>query len=251
MRQLSAAVLERIKIHKHYQVKLLPEEDGNVRVLARWNDTASSPALVEKIYGRGRVLFWTMAADKAWSEWPTEPSYVLAMRESSKAIARTSLGEHELTAGEMLRRPVTSERRIHQPTIEFPGGDEPRTLSVEAADRQSKSDEQPTAEKLSLVWPETYRAGLYRLNWQESPGGAATDLFAVNPNSRESDLGRISADELRKRWRSVEPEIITAFTTADASVGIRGQEIWRTLAYVILVMMAVEACFATWVGRQR
>jgi hypothetical protein len=92
---------------------------------------------------------------------------------------------------------------------------------------------------------------LYRLNWHESPGGAATDVFAVNPDARESELARIPVDELRERWRGVDPEIIVAFLSADASVGVRGQEIWRKLAYCLLGMMGVEACFATWVGRQR
>ena len=126
LRQLSAAVLERIKVNKRYQVKLPSDEDSNVRVLARWNDAASSPALIEKISGRGRVLFWTMTADKSWSDWPTEPSYVLAMRETAKAIARTNLGTFELTAGEVLRCPVSPERRIQAATVELPGGDEPQ-----------------------------------------------------------------------------------------------------------------------------
>lgn len=251
MRQLSAAVLERIKVNKRYHVKLPTDEDQNVRVLARWNDSASSPALIEKQYGRGRVLFWTVTADKSWSEWPIEPSYVLTMRETSKAIARTGLGEHELTAGEVLRCPVSVERRIQVPTIEFPGGDEPKALAIEATERESTNNERTTPDKLSLVWPETYKAGLYRLNWQETPGGAATNLYAANPDGRESDLARIGPDELKKHWRSVTPEVITAFTTADASVGIRGQEIWRSLAYALMAMMGVESCFATWVGRQR
>ena len=38
---------------------------------------SASPALCEKVVGRGRVLFWTITADKSWSDWPTEPSYVL------------------------------------------------------------------------------------------------------------------------------------------------------------------------------
>ena len=251
MRQLSAAVLERIKVNKRYQVKLAEVEDPKVRVLARWNDSASSPALIEKIVGRGRVLFWTMTADKSWSDWPTEPSYVLSMRETAKAVARTSLGTHELTAGEILHCPVSSERRILSPTVEFPGSDEPRSLTVEESERDLAESDKSTVAKMNLVWNETYKVGLYRLNWQESPGGAASDLFAVNPDASESDLNRIGVDEVKKRWRSVVPEVITAFMTADSSVGVRGQEIWRTLAYWLLAMMAIEACFATWVGRQR
>ncbi|WP_237729319.1 BatA domain-containing protein [Schlesneria paludicola] len=251
LRQLSTAVLERIKIHKRYQIRLPVVDDPQVRVLARWNDSQSSPALIEKLVGRGRVLFWTMAADKSWSDWPTEPSYVLAMREIAKAIAKTSSGSHELTAGEMLRRPLSGERRIQSPTVELPSGEEPRPLTVDSATTPSATADTSDAKALELTWSETYRAGLYRLNWQESPGGPASDLFAVNPDGRESDLMRISTDDLKTRWRSVEPEIIAAFMTTDSSVGVRGQEIWRTLAYWLAALMALESGFATFVGRQR
>jgi hypothetical protein len=253
LRQLSASVLERIKVNKHYRVRLPVDDDATVRVLARWNDASSSPALMEKRVGRGRVLFWTTTADKSWSDWPTDPSYVLAMRETAKAIARTSAGIHELTAGEALRRPVSGERRVQSPAIELPGGDQPRSMTVEAHDPPTTPGTaagEPLRE-MNLAWTETFHAGLYRLNWQESPGGAASDLFAVNPDVRESDLTRITADDLKKRWRNVEPEVITAIVTADASIGIRGQEIWRTLAYWLAGMMGLESCFATWAGRQR
>ncbi len=252
LRQLSAAVLQRIKIKKRYQVRLAADEDLSIRVLARWNDAASSPALIEKTVGRGRVLLWTITADKSWSDWPTEPSYVLAMRETAKAVARTDSGTHELRAGDALRCPVSGERRIVSPTLEVPGGEEPRPLSIEAGDLTAAAGAlDPEISPQNLVWSETGKAGLYRLNWQESPGGAASDVFAVNPDARESELARIPVDELRQRWRSVEPEIIVALSTADASVGVRGLEIWRTLAYWLLGMMGFEACFATWVGRQR
>jgi hypothetical protein len=200
------------------------------------------------------VLLWTVTADKSWSDWPTEPSYVLAMRETAKAVARTDSGTHELTAGEVLRCPVSGERRIISPVLEVPGGDEPRPLTIESVEPRPTAMTGPeNAEQLqkNLVWNETGRAGLYRLNWQESPGGAASDVFAVNPDARESELARIPVDELRQRWHGAQPEIIVAFSTADASVGVRGQEIWRSLAYCLLAMMGFEACFATYVGRQR
>ena len=49
----------------------------------------------------------------------------------------------------------------------------------------------------------------------------------------------------------MEPEIITALTTSGTNVGVRGQEVWRSMAFCLLGMMGFEACFATWVGRQR
>ena len=254
MRQLSASVLERIKINKHYQVRLPNDPTSDVRVLARWNDPAASPAVCEKIVGRGRVLFWTITADKSWSDWPTEPSYVLAMRETAKAIARTDFGTNELTAGDVLRCPVSGDRQVTSPLLEYPGGDEPKPLAIEAdrpaEDKASNSDRAADAPQY-LVWNETRRAGLYRLNWQETPGGSASNVFAVNPDARESDLARIEVEELGKRWRGVEPEIVTGVSKSGTNVSVRGQEVWRSMAFCLLGMMGFEACFATWVGRQR
>ncbi len=268
LRQLSSSVLERIKINKRYQLHPVDDPASGVRVLARWNDAAASPALVEKPVGQGRVLFWTITADKSWSDWPTDPSYVLAMRETAKAIARTDSGTNDLTAGEILRCPVSSDRQIAAPTLELPGSDEPRQLSVEAdpafAEKLSQSGDtasrqENTASKQEntasgfqyLVWNDTHAAGLYRLTWQESPGGAGANTFAVNPDARESDLARITIDELRTRWRGVEPEIITGLTSSGTNVSVRGQEVWRSMAFCLLGMMGLETCFATWVGRQR
>lgn len=253
LRQLSPAALGRIKISKHYQVRLPENPPEGFRVLARWNDAAASPALCEKMIGRGKVLLWTITADKSWSDWPTEPSYVLAMRETAKAIARADEGRNDMTAGEVLRCPVSRDRKITAPTLELPNADEPKPLSIEAA--SSTGALNPTENAIDspqfLVWDDTRRAGMYRLNWQETPGGAAANMFAVNPDARESELARIPVDELRSRWRGVDVEFISAMTTSSGSAAVRGQEVWRTLAYCLLGMMACEASFATWVGRQR
>ena len=53
-----------------------------MRVLARWNNPARSPAVIERIKGDGRVLLWTTTADRAGNDWPIEPSFVLAVREA-------------------------------------------------------------------------------------------------------------------------------------------------------------------------
>jgi aerotolerance regulator-like protein/VWA domain-containing protein len=254
LRQLSSAVLERIKIDKHFAVRLPETEVPDIRVLARWNDAASSPALIEKRFGRSRVLLWTMTADKSWSDWPIEPSYVLTMRETAKAVARTEIGTQNLTAGEALRCPISSDRQISSPTLELPGGVEPKPVTLEVGRTEmtgSEASDAAVAGPRVLVSYDTGRAGLYRLNWLENPGGTASEVYAVNPDARESDLARIATDELRRHWRGVEPEIIATAATADGSVDVRGQEIWRTLTYCMLGILGFEACFATWVGRQR
>ena len=242
--QLNPAVLSRVKVRKFLRLGL-PAESKGVRMLARWNDPAGSPAAVEKAIGRGRVLLWTVTADKGWSDWPSDPTYVLAMREAAKVLVRDDAREHTLTAGEPLRRSVAATHDISQAEVEKPGADRPLPLSIEVSAPQAAT---PTK---TLVDADTRLAGLYRLRWQDAQAGPATDLVAVNPDVRESELARIAHDELNKKWGAMTPEIIAAAGSGDAPVSVEGQEIWRNLAIGLMGLLVTEACFATWAGRQR
>ena len=281
LKQLSPAVLERIKVRRFLQVRLAEKEHPDVRVLARWNNAESSPAGIEKQFGRGQVLLWTMTADKQWSDWPTEPSYVLGMREACAATVRSERGARTLTAGDTLRLtlPAGEQLGATSPTIETPGAEKPQPLRVEedsvgnglrAVGRPTdgsptftqrngtesvpyrKGDvESGTASARTLTYADTRRAGLYKLGWNVVGSGERTDLFAVAPDRRESQLARIAPDQLRGLWGTFQPQIIAAVSAADAPLAVRGQEVWRTLALSMLGLLVIESCFATWTGRQR
>ena len=78
LRRLKPAALARISAKRFIVMEPSQETHPDVRVLARWNDSEHSPAVVEKRVGRGRVLLWTVTADRAWSGWPVDPTYLLA-----------------------------------------------------------------------------------------------------------------------------------------------------------------------------
>jgi hypothetical protein len=239
--QLKAAVLERIKIHKHYQVRL-PKDPAkeNVRVLARWNNADAAPAVIEKMFGRGRVLLWTITADKQWSPWPLEPSYVMAMREATTRTVRSDMVSRQLMAGESIRWLLADGKKATSATIEIPDGDRPKPVTIEEShDAQT------------LAYTDTRHAGLYKLAWQEPSSTTREELLAVNPNHLESNLARIAAAELQKLWGAFKPEIISAASLADAPLAIRGREIWRPLAYALLGLLLIESALAAWTGRQR
>jgi len=258
--QVSPTVLEPIKVRKFYQARPAGDAPAGVRVLARWNSTESAPAVLEKTFGLGTVLLWTVTADKLWSDWPTEPSYVLGVREAAKAIARADLGARTLTAGEELRLALPANERVGEtlPTVEVPEAEKPRSVRVEedtssaqANDTAKISTAKPNAAPQVLVFDDTRRAGLYKFAWQVAPSGARTATFAVNGDVTESSLQRISSDEIRSLWGGFEPEVISAVADGDTPIAVRGLEIWRRLAMTLLGLLVVESCFATWTGRQR
>ncbi len=150
--QLNPAVLSRVKVRKFLRLGL-PAESKGVRVLARWNDPAGSPAAVEKAVGRGQVLLWTVTADKGWSDWPSDPTYVLAMREAAKGLVRDDAREHTLTAGERCAgrsRPRTISAR---PRSKSRALDRPQPLSIEVSGPQQTPPTKTLVDSRHAAWP--------------------------------------------------------------------------------------------------
>ena len=72
-----------------------------------------------------------------------------------------------------------------------------------------------------------------------------------NPDLRESALERIGAEEVKSLLEPLAVEIATMRGNDANLFSPTGREIWRNFAGVLLVLLIVEAVFATWVGRSR
>ena len=247
--ELRPSALERVTAR---QIMTVGEEaeEGKVRVLARWNDVARSPAVIERIVGDGRVLFWTSTADRAGNDWPIEPSFVLAVREAVRGTARPTSLANTVSAGDRPRRVVRSSQQIANVKLTPPGSGEPQALSaVPLASTIKGADDLGPAVAIDL--PDTRRAGLYRLTWDEGPLGTQQDLFAANPDRRESALARIRGQDLKAMLQPLKLELVSARGDGIDSFSATGQEIWHPLAWGLLGLLILEPILATWVGRSR
>ncbi len=244
---LKTSALERVTAR---QILTLDEraEGGQVRVLARWNDPARSPAIVERVAGEGRVLLWTTTADRAGSDWPIEPSFVLAVREAVRGVARPTRFDHTVNAGEHPRRVVQTPQQVSNVRLTIPGVDEPRALSATPMDAKPADDRGPA---LAIDLPDTRRAGIYRLNWDEGALGAQSDLFAANPDPRESPLARLAVAELKTKLKPLTVEVAAPKGDPSSLFAPTGRELWRDAAWALLALLIVESAFATWAGRSR
>ena len=239
--ELPRESLAGIRVERHLRVDVPDDDSGETRVLARWNDASRSPAVIEKRFGRGRVLLWTVTADKQWSEWPTDPSYVLTMRKSISGIAaQRSTGEN-VTSGESLHYQFDALGVPTHVTVLTPGSDAPVAVSIDQSD--------PEAVRVSH--DQTRLAGRYDLTWhQEGASATATRLFAVNPDTRESRLERISHDALQRIMGSLAFDI-NWYAGKSMEFSSQNAELWRFLIVAMLVCICSESLLAAWIGRER
>ena len=238
--RIAPAALARVSAKKHMIATVPSTATENVRVLARWNDAEGRPAVIEKRFGRGRVLLWTVTADRAWSDWPIDPTYVLAARSAATAVARPDPGDATVTAGQPIRYPLPEGATAVEPKITPPGATEAEPTAVVAQDNAPPV----------LHYPRTARAGVYTLKWKDATGKDQSHVVCVNPDRAESDLTPIADDELTALMGSLDVPIVH-YTGPGMSLTGQGREVWRTLAIALLALAAVETVLAVWVGRER
>jgi hypothetical protein len=142
---------------------------------------------------------------------------------------------------------VQTSQQITNVRLSPPGGGEP--LAIVAA--PSGEDPGKDAPSFVMAVPDTRRGGIYRLSWDEGSAGSQQDLFAANPDARESALERIPPPELKSFLAPLDVEIIRARSNEGNLFSSTGREIWHDLAALLAVLLVFESIFATWVGRSR
>ena len=211
-----------------------------MQVLARWDDEQQSPALISKQFGKGRVFLWTVTADRDWSDWPTETSFVLAMRQSAEGVASQLLRWENLTSGQTLVWPFEVGLAPLVVNVTPPAVDEPLAVPVETVDQQPPS----------VQFASTDQPGHYRVQWEGAGGVAKERWFALSPDMREADLTRLSVEELKGSLGLLEPRVerIQGETLDIASAGT---EFWRPLIKLLLLLLVGETFLAAWIDRVR
>ncbi len=152
-----------------------------------------------------------------------------------------------VNAGERMGRLVQTSHQLSNIRVSSPGGGEPEALTALPSE-DSSSKEAPS---FKITVPDTRRGGVYRLSWDEGAAGSQQDIFAANPDPRESELERIEAPELKSFMAPLEIEIIRARNDEGNMFSSTGREIWHDLAIALLALLVLETIVATWVGRSR
>ncbi len=238
--KIAPAALGRVVAKRFMLCEVGPRDEG-VRVLARWNDPEGRPAVVEKVFGRGRVLLWTVTADRQWSDWPVESTYVLAARSAAMAVARPDGRDATVTAGDPIRYRPEPPGDVAAPRVTPPGT--PATTEVMGVERAAQG-------AVLLTHPRTPHAGIYGIKWKDAEDRERSDTVCANPHPAESDLRPIAEAELAELMGNLEVPIVH-YREGETALAGQGREVWRTVVMTLLCLAVAETVLAVWVGRER
>jgi hypothetical protein len=212
---------------KIYLVEPSPEAGGDI--IVRYDNDA--PALLEREWGKGRVIVFTSTIDRDWNDLPIRTVYLPLIHQISQYLARTLTGEEgeEILVGQP--KSLTWEEKEEAIRVIDPRG---KITLLPGKVKEGRRE---------ANYRETLIPGFYNVLGQREGGDKLTEAgFAVNVDLAESDLTRISPEEITKLLGEEGVELIREDYRLSRGAGTGEQEykLWGTLLFGILILAALE-----------
>ena len=247
-----AFYIKRIRFFRYFELKL-PADTRDVRVVAKFE--TGSPAIVEKRFGRGRIMLFASSCDAEWTDFAKSAAYAVVMQDLADHLASGDYERRNILVNEPYRRTFTPNEFVDAVTIRPPGGAgaekslRPFPVRTAAADGKS-GDAQPAVTQ--IVFTETGAAGLYEVELKRKDGAKAPiEYFSVNIPPDESDLRRIEPEDAKAAIKGLEFKY--AKSVSELTLVVRqsrtGREFARALLLAVLAISCVELILGQRFGR--
>ncbi len=220
----------------------VPADRAAARVVLAYEDADRHPAIVERPFGRGRVVLFTSSADKEWTNLPDWFTFVALTQELIQFAARpdpTAAGE--VLVGSSIVMPLDPGRYASQVTIRSPAfPDEPEQTADARPQGPNGAPE--------LLWSDTRRSGIYRFGLQEVTGSPAARLVAVNVDPRDSDLAHADEAALRQTAADVAFTYVRGADLVGEASGDARREMGPAVLIALTIVLLTESALAWWFG---
>ncbi|MCK4284189.1 MAG: hypothetical protein KAX44_07720, partial [Candidatus Brocadiae bacterium] len=224
-----------------------PHGEGRGAALA---DLDAGPLLLEKKAGAGTVILCTSAADLDWSNLAARSFFLPVLHQMVYYVSRSATRGHSVTVGmpyslELPPSDAPVEVKVFGPQQQSPTGaaaspgaereGEEEPLAVLAADADEGAHK--------VTFRRTRRPGIYRAVYTIG-NQEHRHLFAVNVESRESELDRIEPQEAQRVLGAPNSKVVPDPQRL-ASLVRREREglpLWNHL-FVLAILLAVAESF--------
>jgi hypothetical protein len=227
------------RVLRRHQFDMAGEaQQQKVSVLLRTADGA--PLVVERTFGRGRVIVQAVGLDIRWSNLPVCQSFVVLVNEWLWYLVEPGHTIWNLAVGEPIR-------------VELPRGDG-YSVSVRKPDGVSIDLIADSRDDLEVYsFDGTLCPGRYSLSISQDGKEARTLPFHVQRDTDESDLTPLVRSELQELTEAAN---VTFCTDVLSNVGIGRQEsalepIWAWLLVGLAVLLITELLLAGRLSRRR
>jgi hypothetical protein len=222
------------EVQTWFKLGSAPNTNSPVTILASLD--SGDPFLVEQSLGEGRVLYCNTSADTDWSNLPTRPFYLPLMQSLVTYLASTINPPRNLAVGKTLLAFAARGDIGKRAIITAPSG---KRAEVPIARRNDRG---------AVEFAGTAQPGIYTVTLPDN-----TLLhYVVSAPREESDLARLSDDEIAAFAKEMDADVADSWETYQAVDRSRrfGRELWRPLLYAVLALLFTELILQQWFARR-
>ena len=201
-----------VKFYLHARIRTAPGDHVALRL------GNGDPLLVDHQIGKGRALLFASPLDNVWNDLPLTAVFVPFVAEAARYLGGVDSGRGEALLGDVLE------------------------LGRWRGDRGSLQVASPSGEQVLSLAEAVNRdvLALDSLGFYEILGGRQTELVAVNPDPRESDLRQVDPDRV-DLWKATGGEA-SAVTQGDSDPeDAPPWRIWKLALALLLGTVLLES----------
>ena len=205
-----------------------PPPDSTVRVAARLRNGA--PLVVERNFGKGRVLAFLTTAAPTWNNWARNPSFVVAIQDLEAYLSGRPADAESRLVGSPLE--LRLDPAVYQPQVRF-------TSPQAGAGAINGVNATPTAEgTLAASLADTDLSGFYEAQLARTDGATETRRYAINVDAAEGDLTALSGPQLAARLEGVKYQYEQAAALQSTTSELAGYNLSEALLYGLILLLA-------------
>ena len=219
---------ERLPQIKFSSIYELPQGE-NLRVISRFN--LGKPALIEKNLGSGKALLFAASLDEREGDLVVHPFFVPFVNRTVEYLASDlSRLSEDFLVGSKIERELDADLSREELKLTDPENLETSVAPIIQRD------------KLMLRISDADKPGIYKIK----TGKKEVDRFAVNVDSRDSDLQKIETDEIEKKLEGLSLWYIHPDDDLEKAVlqSRYGKELWKPFLWIAFGLLALEMYLA-------
>jgi hypothetical protein len=183
-----------VTVEKYYSVPKAwtTKPDPGSHVLAKLRN--GDPLVVEREFGKGRVVAMLSTASPEWNNWSRNPSFIVALLELQSYLGGTNRPDESRVVGTPIKLELDAAQ--YQPKVRLlsPGVGEGGSVTHDAT---------VSPAGLNVTLNETGASGLYELQLATIDNNSESRHYAFNVEPDEGDLAVTSRDHLTDRLQKV------------------------------------------------
>jgi len=249
----NSQMLEAVKVFRWWECvpHAAAVEAGTTTTVVSFTDESNSPAMVDSKFGDGRVMVLATPLDQDWNNWPEEaPSFIITAQEMTHYMAKSNAKAGQIAVGQPIAYEIDLSKVKPDGTMTPPGG---TAGDIDNLQARKPAGGVESSTQWNMNYDKTNKRGFYKMGLTQTGDSdeKQTVLFAANIDPQESSLRRVVASDLATDLGDSIQLIDSGQPVLDLRPEAAKNEFWKSILYVLAVLLCIELLYGWWLGARR